>query len=159
MADGYEPTERERFWLGHEQALADSGLTAKGYAAEHELSLQALYQARKRLRAVGLLGPSAVQRKSPKRIERAFSKVEVMAAQRTPLQFRLSFPNGYVLEWSGDEEHAEDHVGDGPEGVEDAQQVGKDANVLILEHVVVAAVFARRIHVVGCDRAVDDPRA
>ena len=103
MADGYDPTERERFWLGHEQALADSGLTAKDYAAEHELSLQALYQARKRLRAVGLLGPSAVQRKSPKRIERAFSKVEVMAAQRTPLQFRLSFPNGFVLEWSGDE--------------------------------------------------------
>ena len=31
MADGYAPTERERFWLEHEMALADSELTAKEY--------------------------------------------------------------------------------------------------------------------------------
>ena len=40
------PTERDQYWLDHEKKLAASGLTAKAYAAEHELSLHALYQAR-----------------------------------------------------------------------------------------------------------------
>lgn len=103
MAQGYEATERERFWLAHEEALARSGVTAKAYAAEHSLSVHALYQARKRLRAVGLLAGSTEQSRSSKRGSPSFSKVEVMAAARAPLQFRLSLPNGFVLEWSGGE--------------------------------------------------------
>ncbi len=37
-------TERDRFWLDHEAAIAASGQTAKAYAAEQGLSLHALYQ-------------------------------------------------------------------------------------------------------------------
>jgi hypothetical protein len=53
MTDSPAPTERDRFWLDHEAAVAASGQTAKGYAAEHGLSFHAFYQARKRLRALG----------------------------------------------------------------------------------------------------------
>jgi len=42
-------TERDRFWLDHEAALAKSGQTAKAYAAAQGLSQHAFYQARKRL--------------------------------------------------------------------------------------------------------------
>jgi hypothetical protein len=50
MPDSHPPTERDRFWLDHEAALAASDQTAKAYAAGQGLSLLALYQARKRLR-------------------------------------------------------------------------------------------------------------
>jgi hypothetical protein len=50
-----EPTERDRYWLAHEAAIRASGQSAKAYAAERDVSLHALYQARKRLRAMGLL--------------------------------------------------------------------------------------------------------
>ena len=99
-----KPTERDRFWLDHEAALVTSGLTAKGYAAEHGLSQHAFYQARKRLRKMGWLeGPAKVggkKKPSPKSV--AFSKVDVRGSS-PPAEFRLSLPNGFVLEWSGAE--------------------------------------------------------
>ena len=55
MPDSAKATERDRFWLDHEAALAKSGGTAMAYAADHKLSLHAFYQARKRLRALGYL--------------------------------------------------------------------------------------------------------
>jgi hypothetical protein len=105
MGTGIEPTERDRFWLDHEAALASSRLTAKAYAAEHELSLHALYQARKRLRALGLLPQPAVARtprRSPAKAV-AFSKVALGSPRLSPAEFRLSLPGGCVLEWSGAE--------------------------------------------------------
>jgi len=60
-------TERDQFWLDHEAALAGSGLTTKEYAAEHGLSFHAFYQARKRLRALGLLPPADQKRKPTKK--------------------------------------------------------------------------------------------
>ena len=98
-----QPTERDRFWLDHEAALAKSGQTAKSYAAEHELSLYAFYQARKRLRALGLLAKGGTRR-IPAKVERkpaAFSKIELATPRSVAREFRLSLPNGVVLEWSG----------------------------------------------------------
>lgn len=104
MGRAGKPTERDRFWLDHEAALSKSGLTAKGYAAEHGLSLHAFYQARKRLRKLGWLeAPAKVGGKkepSPKSV--AFSKIDVRESS-PPAGFRLSLPNGFVLEWSGAE--------------------------------------------------------
>ncbi|MCP5055135.1 MAG: hypothetical protein GY937_00245 [bacterium] len=98
-----EPTERDRFWLEHEAVLAKSSLTAKAYAAEHGLSMHALYQARKRLRAMGWLAkPGKQRRKGSPRGTVAFSKVEVGRPTQAA-EFRLSLPNGFVLEWSGAE--------------------------------------------------------
>jgi len=100
------PTERDRYWLDHEAKLAASGLTAKAYAAEHELSLHALYQARKRLRKLGLLPPSAAPPKRGKSGSThpvSFARVEVRSPSGFAAEFRLSLPGGAVLEWSGAE--------------------------------------------------------
>ncbi|MCP5057483.1 MAG: hypothetical protein GY937_12270 [bacterium] len=98
-----EPTERDCFWLEHEAVLAKSELTAKAYAAEQGLSMHALYQARKRLRAMGWLAAAAgPRRRKVSRKAVAFSKVDLRGQVR-PAEFRLSLPNGFVLEWSGSE--------------------------------------------------------
>ena len=97
-------SERDRYWLEHEAALAKSGQTAKDYAAEQGLSLHALYQARKRLRKLGHL-PAGGDRKKPNRHaskKLAFEKVRV-APKPDLAGYRLSLPNGLVLEWSGEE--------------------------------------------------------
>ncbi len=97
MGDRRAASERERFWLKHQEAQRASGKDAKAYAASAGISVQALYQARKRLRARGLLAPGRARREAPR-----FSKVAVAA---TPVveapRFRIELPNGAVLEWSG----------------------------------------------------------
>ena len=101
-----EVTERDRFWLEHEAAIAASGLTAKAYAAEHDLSLHALYQSRKRRRALEQQALKPVERTSPSKAERkpiSFSRVDLRSPQPSTAEFRLSLPNGFVLEWSGSE--------------------------------------------------------
>jgi hypothetical protein len=104
MGTTAKPTERDQFWLDHEAALAASEETTKSYAAEHGLSHHAFYQARKRLRALGLL-PAATRRPAKQVPSKAvaFSKVELCSPTLATAQFRLSLPNGYVLEWSGGE--------------------------------------------------------
>ncbi len=104
------PTERDQYWLDHEATLAATGMTAKAYAAEKDLSLHAFYQARKRLRGLGLLEKGSTRR-SPKRGKAptkssarrvSFSKVEIRSP-RGAADFRLTLPGGAVLEWSGAE--------------------------------------------------------
>lgn len=100
-------TERDRFWLEHEAKLASSEGTAKAYAAEHGLSLHAFYQARKRLRGLGLLTAGAPRRspkpeKDPTPRPVTFSKVEVRVPRPSSAEFRLLLPGGAVLEWSGE---------------------------------------------------------
>jgi hypothetical protein len=97
-------TERDQFWLDHNAAQAASGLTAKEYAANESLSLHALYQSRKRLRALGLLAPARDGAKPKKKRDRSkpmsFSKIEV-APVVTDSRFRLELPGGMALEWAG----------------------------------------------------------
>jgi hypothetical protein len=102
MTDSPEPTERDRFWLDHETAVAASGQTAKAYAAEQGLSLHAFYQARKRLRVLGLLSTVDLRRK-PTAKPGAFAKIERMEPLRSAADFRLGLPSGITLEWSGSE--------------------------------------------------------
>ena len=91
--------------LDHEAVIKASGESAKAYAAKHELSLHALYQARKRLRAMGLLDAARRRRSDCKPAMRpaSFSKVELTTPRTARAEFRLSLPNGLVLEWSGSE--------------------------------------------------------
>ena len=106
-----QPTERDQFWLDHETAQGASGQTAKEYAAAQGLSLHAFYQARKRLRALGLLAAVPDGRKPVRKRSRSkavsFSKIAVTPAATDP-RFRLELPGGMALEWSG---------GDVPESV------------------------------------------
>ena len=93
-------TDRDRYWLGVQESWEKSGLTAKEYARKHELSIHALYQARKRLRAIGAL--DAAPPRSPKAKARrrgGFAKVE-MPAMRGP-RYRVRLPNGALVEWEG----------------------------------------------------------
>ena len=90
-------SDRDRFWLTHHEAQRASGRSAKAYAASAGIPVQALYQARKRLRARGLLAPG----RAPRAVGR-FAKVAVTPAPgiEEP-RFRIELPNGAVLEWSG----------------------------------------------------------
>ena len=108
MGDGMttgEPTERDRYWLDHEAAIKASSQSAKAYAAERNVSLHALYQARKRLRAMGLLEAGRRRRSDCNTTAKpvAFSKIELTTSRTPRPDFRLSLPNGLVLEWSGSE--------------------------------------------------------
>ena len=96
-------TERDQFWLDHEAAQAASGQTAKDYAAAQGVSLQAFYQARKRLRGLGLLG--AARREVAKRSRHepvSFTPIQV-TPEGNDARFRVQMPSGITLEWSGGE--------------------------------------------------------
>ena len=105
-SESQQPSERDRFWMDHNAAQASSGQTAKDYAAAQDLSLHAFYQARKRLRALGLLAPAATCRKTAGRPLKgktvSFSKIAVAKAAPDP-RFRLELPGGLALEWAGDD--------------------------------------------------------
>jgi hypothetical protein len=107
MGSRQAPTERDCFWLDHEKAITASGQSAKSYAAEQGLSLHALYQARKRLKALGHLagGKSATgrTRRTKSASSVSFSKIEVASPAASDLAYRLSLPSGLVFEWGGGE--------------------------------------------------------
>ena len=100
-------SERDQFWLDHQSAQMASGLSAREYASNHGVSLQAFYQARKRLRSLGLLAPADADAKPIRRRRAAtkpvsFSKVSI-SPEATGSRFRLELPGGIALEWPGDE--------------------------------------------------------
>jgi hypothetical protein len=86
-------TERDRFWLEHLKRIEMEGGEAKAYARCHDLSAQALYQAKKRLVERGAWSKLA---SAPPR----FARVTVVAAPPVaPGGFRLRLPGGALLEW------------------------------------------------------------
>jgi hypothetical protein len=96
-------TERDRFWLDHEAGQVASGQTAKDYAAMQGVSLHAFYQARKRLRTLGLLAPAARREKAPRKVgprKPWFTQIQI-TPEVSPAHFRIEMPSGIVLEWSG----------------------------------------------------------
>jgi hypothetical protein len=99
-------SDRDQYWLDHQSAQQASGLSAREYASNHDVSLQAFYQARKRMRALGLLaradaGAKLIRRRRavPKPV--SFSKVS-LSREATGSRFRLELPSGVALEWPGD---------------------------------------------------------
>ena len=105
MSEHPKATERDRYWLDQEAAVTASGLSAKAYSAKHGISLHALYQARKRLRSLGLMSPpgeaTADTAKSRKRKKASFAKLEVLQREEPGRGIRLRLPNGVMLECSG----------------------------------------------------------
>jgi hypothetical protein len=86
-----ELTQRDRFWLGHLKAIEAEGIAAKAYAKRRRLSVQALYQAKKRLVGSGAWPVKAAPR---------FTPVQVAAVSvRAVTGCRLRLPGGAVLEW------------------------------------------------------------
>ena len=89
-------TERQRHWLKHLQACEEAGETIRGYSERHGLSVHSLYSARKRLRSLGISFGSP---RRPSTV--SFAKVSLRDPPVGPLHWRVRFPNGAIVEWSG----------------------------------------------------------
>lgn len=82
---------RQRFWLEHIQACGNGSLRA--YAAANELSANALYRARTRLRELGVITSA----RRP-RIVRVRRDAGVTVPPATNARCRIMLPNGAVIE-------------------------------------------------------------
>jgi hypothetical protein len=89
-------TPRQQFWVEHLRACAALGQSLSSYAASNGLKIGAMYEAQSRLRKRGLCpvsGPRFV------RVQPASSP----EAQPAPAMYRISLPNGVVVESAGGE--------------------------------------------------------
>jgi hypothetical protein len=85
-------TAREQFWLGQLRKIESAGIASRTHAQRAGLSIGALYQARKRLVALGVW-PEPKARP-------LFAPVRVLEASPPGPACRLRLASGAVLEWS-----------------------------------------------------------
>jgi len=85
-------TAREQFWLGHLRKIESTGVASRAYARRAAVSIGALYEARRRLVALGAWP-------EPKARPR-FAPVRVLEASPPGPACRLRLASGAVLEWS-----------------------------------------------------------
>lgn len=95
-----ELTERDRFWRGHLERIAQEGVAARPYAMREGLSHHALYQAKKRL-----VGLGAWPRDEKRTTRPRFERVTLVAApasspSASPWALRMRLPSGVVFEWA-----------------------------------------------------------
>ena len=100
MSSSPNLTDRQRYWLEHIRACEQSGQSLKGYAAEHDLDIGALYEAKSKLKRKGLVSPADNQAR--------FVRVEPsrVAASMPPV-CRVHLRNGTVMELPCSPEHWE----------------------------------------------------
>lgn len=88
-------TAREQYWLGDLRQIESAGIGTKAYAERRDLSVHAVYQARKRLVRLGAW-PERRAAAAP-----VFAPVRVLDAPGASAPAcRLRFGGGAVLEWS-----------------------------------------------------------
>jgi hypothetical protein len=94
--------ERSRVWIRHLEKIEAEGVTAKAYAAREGFSVDALYQAKKRLVARGAWPRPRTT------AEPTFARVKIVTPPMPPAPWalRLRLPSGAVLEWSAQPEAA-----------------------------------------------------
>lgn len=93
-----ELTARQRFWLKHIRAAERGGEALKHYATRQGLSEHSLYEAKRRLRARGVLAPASPRRKPAQRFTRVVvSEAPAGTPSASPLRVRLA--SGVLLEW------------------------------------------------------------
>ncbi len=85
--------DRREFWQAHWRRCRKLKMTLKDYAEKEGLTISVFYGWSKRFKREAAAAEST------------FSRVTITS--ETPAQYRLRFPNGLVLEWSGkaDAEH------------------------------------------------------
>lgn len=95
-------TERQQFWLDHIARCDAAGSSTKDYAAAHDLSVQAMYSARKDLVERGALLPGGrgVRVASRSRFSRAV-RSEHDTANAAGLTVQLQLRNGTIVGFSG----------------------------------------------------------
>ncbi len=91
-----ELSERLRDWLRHLRAAERKGEPVKAYAKRLGLSEHSLYEAKRQLRACGLIAPAAARGPSPPR----FTRVAVSETARPAVSLRVRLASGALLEWS-----------------------------------------------------------
>ncbi len=89
-------SERQRFWLKHLRSAARKDEPLKVYAKRLGLSESSLYEAKRRLRACGVIEPAPQRRVSPPK----FVRVEIPEAAKTSSLLRVRLASGALLEWS-----------------------------------------------------------
>jgi hypothetical protein len=89
-------SERQRFWLKHLRAAERTGEPLNAYAERLGLSESSLYEAKRRLRACGVIAPAG----QPRTTSPEFVRVEVAGSSRTPASLRVRLASGALLEWS-----------------------------------------------------------
>ncbi len=90
-------SERQRYWLRHLRAAEQKGEPVRSYAKRLGLSKSSLYEAKRRLRACGVI-PLAAQRRvsSP-----GFARIAVVdSGLAARSSFRVRLASGTQLEWS-----------------------------------------------------------
>ena len=97
MSSSKSLSPRLRYWLDHLQACAQRGVSLSAYASAQGLTVGALYEAKSRLRQRGAWPPSVAR----------FVRVQGTPVQAAPglraSLFRVSLPNGVVVEMAGEE--------------------------------------------------------
>ena len=92
-------SERQRYWLTHLRTAERAGEPLKTYAKRLGLSEHSMYEAKRRLRAYGLIAP-ATDRKTQTASPR-FTRVAVERHEASPgKSLRVRLASGAVLEWS-----------------------------------------------------------
>jgi hypothetical protein len=89
-------SERQRYWLKHLRAAERQGEPVKAYAKRLGLAESSLYEAKRRLRACGVIEPAA-KRTTPRL---GFARVAVRDPNRPPTSLRVRLASGALLEWS-----------------------------------------------------------
>ncbi len=89
-------SERQRYWLEHLRAAEGQGEPVKSYAKRLGLSESSLYEAKRRLRACGVIAAVA-KRTTP---SPGFARVAVSDPSRPPCSLRVRLGSGALLEWS-----------------------------------------------------------
>jgi len=89
-------SERQRYWLAHLRKAEQRGEPLKAYAKRLELSKSSLYEAKRRLRACGLIAPAIPHRSAT----RGFARVAMATREASAaISLRVRLASGAVLEW------------------------------------------------------------
>jgi hypothetical protein len=90
-------SERQRHWLKHIRAAERQGEPLKTYAKRLGLSEHSMYEAKRRLRAYGIIAPAASHKSAPPR----FTRVAIAPHEAAPVtSLRVRLASGALLEWS-----------------------------------------------------------
>ena len=89
-------SERQRYWLQHLRVAAEQGEALKAYAKRLGLSESSLYEAKRGLRACGLIAPAPPR----KTLSPRFVRVAVAKPDRPPALLRVRLSSGALLECS-----------------------------------------------------------
>ena len=95
-----ELTDRQQFWLKHIRTAERRGEALKHYAERKGLSEASLYEAKRRLRELGVIAAAVTSAKARPRFVRAevVRAPGPVGALSSPLRVRLG--SGAVLEWA-----------------------------------------------------------